>query len=84
MRQLLNNYKASLNRVNELEKIYETEPDNETVERAYDEAYNKNFNDYVELANAIVKATDNKIDFNTAKTMIVTRLETLEAIIELA
>lgn len=84
MRQLLNSYKASLNRVNELEKIYETEPENETVERAYDEAYNKNFKDYLELANAIVKATDNKIDFNTAKTMIVTRLETLEAIIELA
>jgi hypothetical protein len=84
MKNLLNNYKASLAKVNEIETAYENNPEDERLEREYDKAYNDNFSDYIALAEALVEITKGQISFNVAKTMIVTKLDKLEAIIELA
>lgn len=84
MKNLLNNYKASLNKVNEIETAYENNPEDERLEREYDKAYNDNFSDYIALAQALVEITKGAISFNVAKTMIITKLDKLEAIIELA
>ena len=84
MKNLLNNYKASLAKVNEIETAYENNPEDERLEREYDKAYNDNFSDYIALAEALVVITKGQISFNVAKTMIITKLDKLEAIIELA
>lgn len=84
MKNLLNNYKASLAKVNEIETAYENNPEDERLEREYDKAYNDNFSDYIALAQALVEITKGQISFNVAKTMIITKLDKLETIIELA
>lgn len=84
MKNLLNNYKASLAKVNAIETAYENNPEDERLEREYDKAYNDNFSDYIALAEALVEITKGQISFNVAKTMIITKLDKLEKIIELA
>lgn len=84
MKTLFNNYKASLEKVNKLEEAWSKDPESKELEREYDKAYTENFSDYVTLAKALEEITKGAIDFNTAKTMIVTKLDKLEKIIELA
>lgn len=84
MKTLLNNYKESLAKVDEIETAYEKNPEDSSLEIAFDSAYNNYFCDYITLAQAIVNYTNGRITLNTAKTMIKTRLNDLEKIIELA
>jgi hypothetical protein len=84
LKELFNSYKQSLAQADELEKLYEAEPDNTELETAFDSAYNNNFSDYLTLAQALVNVTNGQIDLNTAKQMIKTQLDRLEKIIEIA
>lgn len=57
-------------RANAADQAWENEPENEALEAAFDEAYNEEHTAFTELANEIVKMTNNKIDFATASLLI--------------
>lgn len=73
MKELLNTLKAYEEEKeigNMLYKQMEEEPENEELENKWDESYKKEFELYLSAANQVVKITENKIDFDTAKKMV--------------
>lgn len=54
---------------------------NEAKEKAFDKAYELEYNQYIATAQAIVNFTENKIDFNTAKKMLKTKRSELIALL---
>lgn len=79
---LYNTYKAAAEETNNIEAAWEANPENEELEAAFDEAYNKEFAAHNELVAHIIKITDGQIDNNTARMLIATRAKELEEIIE--
>ena len=54
---------------------------NEELATTWNEAYEKQFAAFMELANAIVKMTNNQIDAKTAREMIKTRFEDIKRLV---
>ena len=81
---MLNELKARLTKLEELEKIanhaeadYEAEPENAEYEATFDLAYKNEFNAYMECVKLVQKISDGKIDFHTAKKMVKTQRDEL-------
>lgn len=70
-------------RADKAEREYEADPMNEEKEHLFDKCYEKEYNQYILLAEAIVNFTDNKIDFNTAKKMIQTKRSELFSLLSI-
>lgn len=54
----------------EAENRWTKQPENEELESAFDKAYEKEFNKYVECANYIVNCTCGKVNFDRAKYLV--------------
>ena len=70
VKELLKNLEIAEVKANEAEFEYEKDYMNEAKEKAFDEAYTKEFNLYIATAKEIVKITNNNIDFMTAKALV--------------
>lgn len=80
MKELLKRLAAAEERANEADEAYNADPENAEAEAAFDKAYEEEFKLYMEAAEGIVKMTDGKINFETAKAMIKTKRSELEAL----
>ena len=77
---MLNELKARLTKLEELEKIanhaeadYEAEPENAEYEATFDRAYKNEFNAYMDCVKLVQKISGGKIDFETAKKLVQTK-----------
>lgn len=86
MKQLLKQLEAAEQESTRLELQLESELEegnfNEETEKAFDEAYKKEFELYTSLAKEIVKSSENKIDFETAKKLIKGKRAELKALLQ--
>lgn len=62
------------------EAAYTAAPENLELEKLFDDAYKAEFDEFVSLAKLIVRLTDSRIDFNTAKKIIMVRRAELKAL----
>lgn len=82
MKELLRRLEEAEQRANEVDAAWEQDPENEELEKAFNETYKAEFEAFNELEEAIEKATG--IDAQTVSSMIRGRREDLKAIIERA
>lgn len=82
MKELLRRLEEAEERANEADAAWEQDPENEELEKAFNETYKAEFEAFNELEEAIEKATG--IDAQTVSSMIRSRREDLKAIIERA
>lgn len=82
MKELLRRLEEAEQRANEADAAWEQDPENEELEKAFNETYRAEFEAFNELEEAIQKATG--IDAQTVSSMIRSRREDLKAIIERA
>lgn len=68
------------NEANRAEAAYSAAPENLELEKLFDAAYKAEFDEFVSLAKLIVQLTDSRIDFNTAKKIIMVRRAELKAL----
>ena len=64
-----------------LDSLVEENPENESIEAEWDEAYKKEYNVKMSLASHIVKITSGKIDLKTANMMIMSKREQLKILV---
>lgn len=83
MKELLKALKEAEMNANAADTAWEADPENEKLEKAFDEAYEKQHTAFVNLLNEIVKTTNGKIDKKTAAIMIRTKRAELENLISL-
>ena len=81
LKVLFNNYKVALDEMNKAEEEWSKNPCDVELEKISDEAYEREYNIYNELLNKIVELGKNQISKGTAATMINTRFEDLEELI---
>ena len=80
MKELLRRLEEAEERANAADAAWEQDPENEDLEKAFNEAYKAEFKAFGELTKAIQKATG--IGGQTVSTMIRAHREELKAIIE--
>lgn len=80
MKELLRKLAAAEERANKADEAYSADPENLEAEEAFDKAYEEEFKLYMEAAEGIVKISEGKINFETAKAMIKTKRSELEAL----
>lgn len=68
--ELINEYCELARICDATESDYEKNPESVEAEEAFDKAYKKEFDKYIECANYIVNCTRGKIDFNRAKYLV--------------
>ena len=68
-------------KADEAEKAYEADPMNKAKERRFHKWYQREYTQYIALAEAIVNATSGQIDMNTAKRMIQTKRSELTSLL---
>lgn len=83
IKELIKKYEIAVKESDKAMQEYENEPENEEKEKAFDAAYKKEVWAFTDLANNIRLITDFKIDFETAKIMIKTRLDDLKNLVEM-
>ena len=83
MKELLKTLNEAEVIANKADEAWEAEPENEKLEKAFDEAYRKERIAFENLVNEIVKMTNGKIDKKTASVMIRTKRTELENLINL-
>lgn len=83
MKDLIKRYEEALRESDKLDTMIGNDPENEELENLFDEAYQREYNLYIELTNEIVKVTSGKINTDTAKAMIKTRFEDLKNLLEI-
>lgn len=81
VKELLKKLEIAEVKANEAEFEYEKDYMNEAKEKAFDEAYKIQFNLYIATAKELVKVTNNCIDFNTAKTLVMAKRDDLKALL---
>lgn len=81
MKSLFEKYEAAKKESDAIESAFENDLFNEELEARFDEAYKKEFAAFTELADAIVKLTNGKVDAKTARAMIQTRFEDVKALL---
>lgn len=82
MKELFKKYEIATETANEIDAAWETDPENETLEKAFDTAYQAQYNAFIELVNEIVTFTNGQIDKKTAATMIRTKYNELKNLID--
>ena len=83
MKELLNKLKEAEKMADEADAAWEADPENEELEKAFDEAYKKQFVAFENLVNEIVKKTDGIIDKKTAATMVRAKRTEVETLINM-
>lgn len=81
MKELLKALQAAEEKANEIDRAWEADPENESLETAFDKAYAAEYKAHEALANEIVRTTSGRIDFQTASTMIRKKRAELESLI---
>ena len=84
MKELLKRLEEAEQRANEADQAWEQDPENEELEKAFDEAYKAQHEAINALIEEIYRQTNGDIDIRTARTMIRKYREALKAIIEKA
>ena len=80
-KRLFNAYKKAEKAATVAEMAYDQEPENETIEAAFDRAYEAEHKALMALADGIVEYTTGMVDRKTARIMIMKMPERLEAIV---
>lgn len=60
---------------------WESDPESKELESSFDRAYQNEYNAFIDLANSIVKMSNNQISFYTAKKILMTKKDELLALI---
>lgn len=81
LKEQIKKLEAYEKRADKAEEAYTADFMNVEKEKAFDKAYELEYNQYIATAEAIVNFTDGKIDFNTAKKMIKTKRAELIALL---
>lgn len=83
IKELLKQLEDAERKANELDELMEENPDNEEIEKAFDEAYKKEWEVFNKLIDEVVKFTEGKIDRKQAYNMIQLKRSELKSIIEM-
>ena len=83
MKELLNKLKEAEMMADKADAAWEADPENEELEKAFDNAYEKQWIAFEELVNKIVIVTDGKINKKTAATMIRKKRNEIEMLINM-
>lgn len=83
MKNLITEYEIAKRESDAAENAMLENPENAELETAFDNAYKKEFDSFVNLANGIKEITNGKISFETAKIMINTRFAEIKNLIAL-
>ena len=81
MKKALENYEAATKEMDAIDAEFENDLFNEELETRWNVAYKKQFDAFINLANAIVKATKGQIDEKTARVMVQTKFEEIKTLI---
>ena len=81
IKELLKQLEDAERKANELDKLMVENPDNEEIEKAFDEAYTKEWEVFNKLIDEVVKFTEGKIDRKQAYNMIQLKRSELKSII---
>lgn len=73
--ELIDEYCELVRTCDVIEKEWESNPENAELEKAFDKAYEKEFNKYIECANYIVNCTGGKVNFDRAKYLVNVKYE---------
>lgn len=73
--ELINEYCELTRTCDAIEKEWESNPEDTELEKAFDKAYKKEFNKYIECANYIVNCTCGKVNFDRAKYLVNVKCE---------
>lgn len=82
MKELLNKLKEAEIMADKADAAWEADPENEELEKAFDNAYKKQWIAFEELVNKIVEMTSGEIDKKTAAAMVREKRNELESIIK--
>ncbi len=83
MKELLKALNEAEAIANKFDEAWEADPENEELEKAFDEAYQKEHIAFENLVTEIVKITNGKIDKKTASVMVRAKRTELENLINL-
>lgn len=81
IKELLKQLEDAERKANELDKLMVENPDNEEIEKAFDEAYKKEWEVFNKLIDEVVKFTEGKIDRRQTYNMIQLKRSELKSII---
>lgn len=81
IKNLFEEFEKAEAKTNEIESKWEGCPENEDLERAFDEAYKAEFKAHGDLVAEIQKITNGKIDTATANAMLAKKRTELRALI---
>ena len=81
LKELFNQLELAEAETIRLDSLVEENPEDETLEEAWDTAYKKEYDIKMLLANHIVEMTSGKIDLKTANMMILSKREQLKTLI---
>ena len=83
IKELFNELEELEKESNRLDNLMEENPGNEEIEKAFDEAYTKEWEVFNKLIDEVVKFTEGKIDRKQAYNMIQLKRSELKSIIEM-
>ena len=83
IKELLKQLEDAERKANELDKLMVANPDNEEIEKAFDEAYKEEWEVFNRLIDEVVKFTEGRIDRKQAYNMIQLKRSELKSIIEM-
>ena len=81
LKELLKQLEDAERKANELDELMAENPDNEEIEKEFDEAYPKEWEVFNKLIDEVVKFTEGKIDRKQAYNMIQLKRSELKSII---
>lgn len=84
MKNLIEVYEIAKANADAIEDAWSNEPENEKLEKAFDEAYREQFTAAENLINEIVKTTSGAVDAISARKIITTNLEDLKTLVNRA
>lgn len=80
LKKLFEALEAAEAKTDAIDEMFEMDPENETLEDLWNEAYEEEHKAFEELVEAIVKYTNNQIESKTVRTMINAKREELKAL----
>lgn len=82
IKDLFKTYEELNQKANEADEAWNNEPENEELEEAFYEAYEKEYEAFENLVTEIERLTNGMIDKQTARVMVISKREELKAIVE--
>ena len=82
IKDLFKTYEELNQKANEADEAWNNWPENEELEEAFDEAYEKEYEAFENLVTEIERLTNGMIDKQTAGVMVRSKREELKAIVE--